>query len=461
MNEVRHRSLWDDTVPDHLVAERGVLPGDIDADVAIVGAGYTGLWTAWALLDRDPALRIVVIEAEHVGFGASGRNGGWCSALLPMSLESIAARHGRSVAVRVQRTMNDTVAEIARVCASEGIDADLAMGGTIDLVRNDAQEQRARAALSTTRELGLGEDHLRWLDADEAAAMCGASRVRGALFTPHCAAVHPGKLVRGLAALVERQGVVIHERTRVTSIEPGRVHTERGVVRAEVVVRATEGYTSQLPSSRREMIPLYSLMVATAPLSAEQWSSLAMEARPTFADGRHTIVYGQRTADGRLAFGGRGAPYHYGSRIRPEFDTDDRVRAALAETLAELFPVLVGVEITHHWGGPLGVPRDLHASVRFDRSSGLGVVGGYVGDGVASSNLAARTLADLVTGRDTDLTHLPFVGHRSRRWEPEPLRWVGVNAVRWAAGVSDRSEDHRSGPIGRSLARVVGMTLGR
>ena len=159
------------------------------------------------------------------------------------------------------------------------------------------------------------------------------------------------------------------------------------------------------------------------------------------------IIYGQRTADGRLAFGGRGAPYHFGSRIAPEFDTDERVRAMLRATLAELFPVTADVELPFPWGGPLAVPRDWHPHVRFDRARGLASAGGYVGDGVAAANLAGRTLADLVLGRDTDLTHLPIVGHRSPRWEPEPLRWVGARvAAAAAAERSPRPPRRRLGP---------------
>lgn len=288
--------------------------------------------------------------------------------------------------------------------------------------------------------------------------MCGATGVLGALFTPDCAAVHPARLVHGVASAAMRQGVSVHDRTTVRSIAPGQVVTDRGTVRAEVVVRATEAYTTSFPGSRREVLPIYSLMIATEPLPPEMWATIGLQSRPTFADGRHTVIYGQRTADGRLAFGGRGAPYHFGSTIRPEFDTDARVRERLAVTLRELFPVLGEAAITHHWGGPLGVPRDVHASVRFDRRTGLATAGGYVGDGLATTNLAGRTLADLITGAESDLVRLPWVGHRSRRWEPEPLRWIGVNAVRTAADLADRADARGGG--GGITGRIVRAALG-
>jgi glycine/D-amino acid oxidase-like deaminating enzyme len=219
------------------------------------------------------------------------------------------------------------------------------------------------------------------------------------------------------------------------------------------VVRATEGYTPDLPGLRRLIAPVYSLMVATEPLAASVWQEVGLAGRPTFSDARHVVVYGQRTADGRLAFGGRGAPYHFGSRVRPGFDEEPRVFGGLRETVRELFPQLGDVEFTHAWGGPLGITRDWSASVGLDRASGLAWAGGYVGDGVGTSNLAGRTLADLVLGRDTDLVTLPWVDHRSRRWEPEPLRWLGINAGLQAMRLADWEERRTSRPSG--LARVM------
>jgi glycine/D-amino acid oxidase-like deaminating enzyme len=200
-------------------------------------------------------------------------------------------------------------------------------------------------------------------------------------------------------------------------------------------------------------------MVATEPLGDDFWTSAGLENRATFADHRHMIIYGQRTADGRIAFGGRGAPYHYGSSVRGSFDAEPAVHALLRRTLTELFPGLEGARFTHAWGGPLGIPRDWHSSVAFDRGSGLAWAGGYVGDGVATTNLAGRTLADLITGADTPLTGLPWVGHRSPRWEPEPLRWLGVNAGLWTMRLADRSEARRGRPS--RVAGAVGRLLGQ
>jgi glycine/D-amino acid oxidase-like deaminating enzyme len=457
-------SLWWEAVPAPL-SPRPALTQDLEVDVCIVGAGFTGLWTAHSLIRRDPALRVAVLEREVAGFGASGRNGGWCSALFATSDAALARRHGREAMVAMRRAMQDTVDVVGASAAAEGIDCQFAKGGTVDLVRSDAQEARARAELEEQRALGFGEEDLRWLGPEETRALIGATGIRGATFTPHCAAIQPALLARGLAGAIERDGVRIFEHTAVSDIRPAaagrsaQVQTPGGTVQAAVVVRATEAWTPTLPGLRRAIVPVYSLMVATEPLGDAFWAEAGLERRTTFADHRHMIIYGQRTADGRIAFGGRGAPYHYGSTIAPSFDTEPRVHSLLRQTLADLFPALAGARFTHAWGGPLGIPRDWHSSVGLDHTTGLAWAGGYVGDGVSTTNLAGRTLADLITGHDTELVHLPWVGHQSPRWEPEPLRWLGVNAGLWTMKLADGSETKRGRPS--RLAGAMGRLLGQ
>jgi glycine/D-amino acid oxidase-like deaminating enzyme len=431
------------------------LSTDIDVDVAIVGAGFTGLWTAYYLAAADPVLRIAVIESEIAGFGASGRNGGWCSALFPQSIPSLVKEHGRGPAIGMHRAMCDTVDEVGRIAAAEGIDCDFAKGGTVVLARTELQLRRARDEVAESDEYSLG---LALLGAEEARERVGASAVLGATYTPDCAAIHPAKLVRGLAAAVRNRGVTIYEQTRVVALNPHELITTHGTVKAAHVVRATEGYTSQIPGLRRAVAPVYSLMIATDPLPQSFWDSAGLGARETFADHRHLIIYGQRTADNRLAFGGRGAPYHFGSKIRPEFDRDARVFGELRRVLADLFPALGDVPVAQAWGGPLGVPRDWCASVGLDRATGIAWAGGYVGDGVSTTNLAGRTIADLILERDTNLVHLPWVNHRSPDWEPEPLRWLGVNAGLWAMSGADPAEARTGRPSKRAalMSRLLG-----
>jgi glycine/D-amino acid oxidase-like deaminating enzyme len=456
-DQYRKLSFWHATVPGSL--EPGAaLPGDCDADVAIAGAGYTGMWTAYYLSLADPSLKIVLCERDIAGFGASGRNGGWCSALFPASLGKLKRMAGTDAAIAMYRAMQATIDEVGRVAAAEGIDCHWAKGGTVQLARSAVQLERAKEEVAEAREFGFGEDDLRLLSAAEASAMVGASAVMGGTYTPHCAAIHPARLARGLADVLRRRGISLYERSPVRQISPGQLVTASGTVRARYVIRATEGYTALLPGLRRSVAPVYSLMIATAPLPESVWAEIGLAGRPTFNDLRHLIIYGQRTADGRFAFGGRGAPYHLGSAVRPSFDQVPAVFAALRRTLAELFPVLGDVEVTHGWGGPIGVPRDWCASVGLDPATGLGWAGGYVGDGVSTTNLAGRTLADLITGTDSEITRLPWVDHRSPRWEPEPLRWLGVNAGLQTMSWADR-EEARTGRPSRA-ASVMGRFLG-
>ncbi len=451
-------SLWHETAgPLDL---RDPLPGSIDVDVAVVGGGLTGLWTAYYLACADPSLRIAVVEKDLVGFGASGRNGGWLSALFPTAAHKLARSPGssRESALRLGAAMRDSIGEVERVTVEEGIDCDLHRGGTLVFARTPSQLQRAREEVDYAHSWGETDEDLRLLDATEAARHGRATGVLGATYTPHCARVHPGRLVRGLADAVERRGVTIYEQTAATRVEPSRVTTERGAIRATYVVVATEGYSPSLPGAPNPVIPVYSLIVATEPLPASVWDEIGLADAPTFSDFRNLIIYGQRTADDRLVFGGRGAPYHFGSAVKPEFDRVPRVFGQLRTTLADLFPATAGATFTHAWGGPLGVARDWMASVGLDQHSRVGWGGGYVGDGLTTTNLAGRTLSDLVRGTSSDLTTLPWVNHCSPRWEPEPLRWMGVNAGLRAMTAADAEEKltRRPSLVARAMAPLLG-----
>ena len=340
----------------------------------------------------------------------------------------------------------------------EGIDCDFHKGGNIVFARSAAQLRRARAEVDAARAWGDTDDDVRFLDPDETRTVARATDVHGATYTPHCARIHPARLARGLAQVVERRGVAVYEQTPVTAISPGLAQTPMGRVRADHVIRATEGFTPTLRGSGRAVAPVYSLIVATEPLSESVWSEIGLADRPTFSDHRNLVIYGQRTEDGRIVFGGRGAPYHFRSRILPRFDRKESVFASLRETVTELFPALSEAAFTHEWGGPLGIARDWMASVGLDRDTGVGWAGGYVGDGVTTTNLAGRTLAHLVTGADSDLVTLPWVNHRSRKWEPEPFRWLGINAGLRAASLADVEESvtRRPSLIGRAMGPFIG-----
>ena len=452
-DDLRSRSLWLDLLPGEIVA-RSPLAGDVDVDVAIVGGGYTGLWTAHSLLRRDPTLRVLVIEREMVGFGASGRNGGWCVGEMA---------GGHTVGAPMIRAIVDTVDEVGRVVADEGIECGFARGGVVRLARTRPQLARQRHEVEEMARLGFGDEVIRPLDADEARRRLAATDVLGALYYAPAARIQPAALARGLADAVERLSGTIVEQTSASELvaatptSRARVVTDHGTVRADVVVRATEAYTRDLAGHRRALAPLYSLMVATEPLPDEVWAEIGLAEAELFADDRRMVIYGQRTVDGRIAFGGRGAPYRYGSRVDRATESSSEVHDRIAATLHDLVPASREARITHRWGGVLGVPRDWRPSVGLDRTTGLAWAGGYVGEGVAAANLAGRTLADLVTGARTDLTALPWVNHSSREWEPEPLRWLGISAARRLAAWTDTREEHlqRTPRVAAVLDRLV------
>ena len=422
-------------------------------DVAIAGAGFTGLWTGIYLLRSNPDLRVAIFEKEVAGFGASGRNGGWCSSLFPWEAEQLAERFGKEQAIAMRKAMVQTVDEVGSITAELGIDCDYQKAGTHYLVRSAAQEAKAAAALASAKEFGV--DQLSEFGADSAP---NASRVSYSVFDPACASIQPAKLVRGLAGAFIELGGLLFEQTEVTRIGQGEIQTNRGAFLAEHVIDALEGYRSSMNGRKRDSIPLYSLMVCTEELPSKMLDELGLEPGVTFADYRNLVIYGQRTKDNRIAFGGRGAPYHFGSSIKPEYDQVPRIHNQIEKVLVDLFPQLTKVKFESRWGGALGVPRDWMASVGLDPVTKIGHAGGYVGDGVGTSNLAGRTLADLILGRQTALTKLCWVQHRSPKWEPEPLRFIAARAALIGADIADQIEGvtGRRTVISRLIARLTG-----
>ena len=414
-------------------------------DVAIIGAGFTGLWTAYYLKQRRPDLSIAIFEAVTVGYGASGRNGGWCMGFAMGIEDLLASPETRQVGIQVLRAMHETVDEVGRVCQAENIDCHYQKGGTLTVATLPFRAKSMRDRVERFHSMGFSEDDYRWLPTSEAKRHINCASNHGASYTPHCAVIHPARLVKGLAERVRGLGVAIHELTPVTNFEPGRIHTEVGSVEASIVLRATEGYTDSLSNQKRRVMPLYSMMVATEPLAREVWEEIGLTQRETFGDTRRVVIYGQRTLDNRLAFGGRGS-YYFGSERKPRISPDDPMLNIVEQNLRDFFPILHDVEITHRWGGLMGVARHWRPSVLFDRETGLGSAGGYVGEGVAASNLAGRTLSDLVTGEKSDLTRLPWVGDQAERWEREPLRWAGAKAIQFIGDRADRKERNSNTP---------------
>ncbi|TDD15654.1 NAD(P)/FAD-dependent oxidoreductase [Nonomuraea diastatica] len=449
-----------------LPARRPALPGPRDYDVAIVGGGYTGLWTAYYLKQADPGLRIAILEKEFAGFGASGRNGGWLSAEFAGSRKRHAKARGRQAMIDLQHAMFRSVDEVIAVAREEGIDADIHKGGLLHVATNPAQRRRLRAELAELRGWGYGEADMRLLGRDEQAERVQAAGTLEAAYSPHCARIQPAKLAVGLAAAVARLGVDLYEDTTVTELRPrhgggkATAVTTRGDVTADYVIRATEGFTAGLAGQRRQWLPMNSSMIVTEPLPAEVWKHLGWAGNELVGDEAHAYIYAQRTADDRIAIGGRGVPYRYGSRTDTRGATQPQTAALLWRMLIKLFPAAADARVQHAWCGVLGVPRDWCSTVHLDHASGLGWAGGYVGSGVTTTNLAGRTLRDLVLRRETELTGLPWVGRQVRQWEPEPLRWAGVQLIYALFRAADRHENER-GTTTSVYARLADLISGR
>ncbi|MER7752002.1 FAD-binding oxidoreductase [Kitasatospora sp. NPDC097643] len=439
------------------------LPGDTDVDVCIVGGGYTGLWTAYYLKRAEPSLRIAVLERRFCGYGASGRNGGWLYSGFA-GRSAFARRYGRGPAAAMQRAMDAAVGEVVDTAAAERIDAAVLRGGVLEVARNRAQLSRLAAFAEAER--AYGADRVELLGAKETAERINVAGAVGGTWSRYGARIQPAELARGLARVVRELGVAVYEETAVTGIRPARpggrarAVTPHGTVTAEYVLRATEGFTAGLRGEKRTWLPMNSAMIATEPLPAAFWAETGWAGREVLGDFAHAYMYAQRTADDRIALGGRGVPYRFGSRTDSDGSTQVETVRQLRAILNSFFPAAATARIDHAWAGVLGVPRDWCATVELDRASGLGWAGGYVGSGVTTANLAGRTLRDLVLGRDTELTRLPWVGHTVRRWEPEPLRWIGVHALYAAYHAADRQE-----AAGRAttspIARVADVISGR
>jgi glycine/D-amino acid oxidase-like deaminating enzyme len=438
---------------------RAPLPGPLEVDVAIVGAGYTGLWSAYYLKRADPSLRIVVLEREVAGFGASGRNGGWVSGFFSGPARVYARQGGPNGYAALQRAMFQTVDEIARVLTEHGIDADFVKSGHIAVALGQAQKDHLRGELDGAREHGLEERDLRELSSKALQSRIRIAGACGATFSPHLARVHPAKLLSGLAATVEGLGVEIYESTPVSEIRPHEALTPMGTVRARWVIRATEGYTANLRGLKRALVPMNSSMIVTEPLAAAVWEEIGWSENEVLSDAAHVYAYLQRTADGRIAIGGRGVPYRFGSRTDGTGETAAATVESLRAKLHAMFPAAAGVELEHAWSGVLGVPRDWCMSVNVDRANGVASAGGYVGEGVASANLAGRTLRDVILDEQTELTSLAWVGRRTRSWEPEPLRWAAIRSVYALYRHADRVERRTRRPS--RLGRLVDAMSGR
>lgn len=432
MKDYQKYSYWMEESGDDLTP-RAPLDGSTSVDVAILGAGFTGLWTAYHLLQRDPTLKVAIVEAEIAGFGASGRNGGWCYSGFPLQLGKLVEQYGAETAKDIQMAMYDSVDDVGRVCELEGIDAHFLKSGVLNLARAPHLLEGQQERMQLYRSLGL-ESNYELLDAEQTAEHVVVSKTLGAIWDKQSATIQPARLARGLARAVERHGGVIYEQTAATGFVPGplpRLDTARGNISAKAVVIAGEAYLSALPQLRRQIVPLTSHIVVTEPLTPEQRAEIGWEQRELLGAWGTYGAYVNHTVDGRIAWGAFRSNYPYKSKITDAIDRDEEIFEHARRGTLDWFPTLRGIRFTHSWGGVYGRPRDHMPTMAYNRRTGIATAYGYTGSGVSTANLSGRLLADQITERDTDLTRLPMARHHSPNWEPEPLRWLGVRYVSW------------------------------
>lgn len=435
---------WLEGVPH---APRPTLSGQLDVDVAIVGGGFTGLWTAYQLLGADPSLRVAVLEGEEIGFGASGRNGGFAMTLLDMSLAHLRRNYGDTAASAAHDAVAESVDMIGQTVADEGIDCEWVHGGLLSVATNQSQLHRLREDAEAAEAMGLKGFHE--LSSAEVRAEVDSPTYLGALFEEHCAVLHPAKLARGLAGATERRGATIHEATHVTSIEPrgSRVHLEvdRGSVDAGQVVLATNAWARNLPWFSKKVVALYTYVLLTEPLTDEQWASVGWEQRQGIEDKRNFVHYYRRTADGRILWGGRDGVVHAQLRgrpgIRPAYDRSRVVSTRLAASFRRTFPQLASVRFTHHWGGPVGITSHFLPHVGSLEGGRIHYGHGYNGHGVAPTHTVGRVLTERILGRRGPLQELCFVDSSEPRFPPEPLLWASAELTRQAMLRQDRQMD--------------------
>jgi glycine/D-amino acid oxidase-like deaminating enzyme len=434
------------------------LRGDLTVDVAILGGGFTGLWTAIFLRQADPALRVAVLERDYVGYGASGRNGGYAMPLVHRSLADLARTLGDTEAGDLHRAAVAAVWSLRDFVAAEGVDCDAMPNGMLVVSNGPEQDARLDDEVATASRLGI--PGLRLLDRAAVQAEIHSETFRRGLAEEACVLVNPAKLVRGLKAVATRLGAEVHEGTAVTAIESvaGGVllRTPDGTVRADRVLLAANAYGSALDEVRRFLLPLYSYIVLTRRLTDAEWARIGWARRQGVEDRRSFLHYPRPTPDGRILWGGRDAAYHPDGP-KPEYDRDPRIFARLEETFRWTFPQLRDMIFEHRWGGPIAV------TARFIPSSGwlagerVAYGFGYNGHGVAPSHLNGQVLRDLLLGRKTGLTDLAIVRRKPIPFPPRLVRDPLIRAsMRGLQQCDDQSRPAREPFLLRVLNRLAG-----
>lgn len=414
--------------------------GDLSVDIAIIGGGFTGLSTAYNLRRDNPSARVAVLESEVIGYGASGRNGGFSMTLFGLEPSLTKLFFGQQRTIEAHRYMERAVDYVDALVAEHQMQSDYWFPGFLRVATTPAYAKRIQKDLQILSDMGVRD--ITWIDADALRAQVDSSLFLGAWWEPRCGLLNPAKQVRELKRVAQQFGALVYERTPVSAIQRGArftLQTPGGSVQADKIVLATNAYSHLIPELHSKQVPVFTHMVVTEPLSPEQLAPIGWKNRQGIEDARNLVHYFRLTADNRLAMGGSDVSLAYGADL--DRDVNARIFADLERDVVHLFPSLKGVRFTHRWGGPVSVPTQLVPEIGQLGDARAFYSLGCVGHGVSLTHLNGKTLADLVCERKTDLTDVWFVNRRSIPWPPEPLRFALSHAVRGYMRLEDRMHE--------------------
>ena len=452
--ELATRSYWlglDSYEPD------APFEGEMRADIVIVGGGFSGLWTAYHLLKEDPGMTVVVLEGSAVGYGASGRNGGFAMTLINRGLKDLVAAVGAEQARALHLAAEEAIDSIGRVCEAEKIDADLQPNGLLTVSNSPLQDEIMREEFETAEQLGLSG--FEFLEKDAIQSSVHSETFRCALREQSCTLLNPARLVRGLKRAVIGAGGRVFEQTPMERLDKtnggARVVTSKGSIETQLVLLAANAYSSRIPSLERYILPFYSYILLSEPLSDEQWSRVGWQGREGLEDRRTFLHYMRPTVDGRMMWAGRDAPYRPNGPD-PKYDRDERVFKRLEETFAWTFPQLDDVKFEYRWGGPIGVTGSFMPSAGWLEDKRIAYAFGFNGHGVAITNMVAMAMRDLILERDTDRVRLALIGKKPINLGPRLLRDMLVRASSAQSLRQDDSGGSKKQPFMMRLLQRLG-----
>jgi len=453
-SELATRSYWlglDSYEPD------APFEGEMRADIVIVGGGFSGLWTAYHLLKEDPGMTVVVLEGSAVGYGASGRNGGFAMTLINRGLKDLVAAVGAEQARALHLAAEEAIDSIGRVCEAEKIDADLQPNGLLTVSNSPLQDEIMREEFETAEQLGLSG--IEFLEKDAIQSSVHSETFRCALREQSCTLLNPARLVRGLKRAVIGAGGRVFEQTPMERLDKtnggARVVTSKGSIETQLVLLAANAYSSRIPSLERYILPFYSYILLSEPLSDEQWSRVGWQGREGLEDRRTFLHYMRPTVDGRMMWAGRDAPYRPNGPD-PKYDRDERVFKRLEETFAWTFPQLDDVKFEYRWGGPIGVTGSFMPSAGWLEDKRIAYAFGFNGHGVAITNMVAMAMRDLILERDTDRVRLALIGKKPINLGPRLLRDLLVRASSAQSLRQDDSGGSKKQPFMMRLLQRLG-----